>query len=180
MDIQIERMARRMARSFAFHYRGNANDNEDYFQEAMCVVLEIREHCDPSRDFQNYARGAIRRRLYWYATKEHAPVIGSTHSIRALNVSRSTELTDRIQHLITPEFLLHSARWALDISMLIQDAFERVPDGEVARKVLLDGLPAGEVAYEHSFPLWRVYRATRKVRKAIRTDRRLQTLWENA
>ena len=182
MNPQIESMARRIARNYAYHYRGNPNDYWDYLQEALCVVLEIRGKCDPNRDFNNYARGAIRRHLLWYATQEHAPVHGSTHSIKKLNAIRTVGTNEGLQHsdLISPELLLHSARWAEELSKLIDAVFAKVPDGVVARKVLLDGLSALEVAREHAYPLWRVYRATRTVRKAIRTVKYLQALWKNA
>ena len=181
----LTKVDREIATAAAWRYvRAFGGELDDYQQEAALAIERARRTFDPEygRPWPAYAWSAVIRALYGYAAKARAPVSGSYHKADLLMGLRGVALEHAPEVVAddTPERLYGEDEWLSAVSTRIEIVLEDVPDRTLALPVLLDGERAQDVADAHACPRWRVYRATRRVRKRLARDRVLRSLMEAA
>lgn len=190
MTRTTEEIVRMVAGSYAKKFDGV--DAADLAQEIHLKILHGKAHTfDPTRgDFEPYARSIANRTAHAYVYGSRCPVHGRTadlyrwKNIRGVPIGELSEDDSRGTRNVScdPPTKDQSADEAMNTAEIIeclQRIFEEhSEDGKLARGMLLENQSAEEVAEEHSVPTWRVYRATFRIRRAIKANPRARLLWE--
>lgn len=190
MNRSIEEIVRMVAGSYAKKFQDI--DKADLAQEIHLRILHGKEHTfDPTRgDFEPYARAIANRTAYAYVYAATCPVRGRTadlnnwKNIRGVPIGELSENDTKGNRNAScnPPSKDPNADEMMrtqEIITCLQRIFEEnVEDGKLARGILLENRPAGEIAEENNVPEWRVYRATFRIRRAIKTHPRARLLWE--
>jgi RNA polymerase sigma factor (sigma-70 family) len=166
-------------------------DRRDLAQEIHLKILHGKKHTyDPSRgDFEPYARAIANRTAHAYVFAIRCPAHGRVadlkkwKNIRAIPIGELSEDDSRGGRNIPfePQSLdpsVDDKLRAAEIVECLQQIFEaNREDGELARGILLENMSAEDVAEAHNVPAWRVYRATYRIRRAIKMNSRARLLW---
>jgi RNA polymerase sigma factor (sigma-70 family) len=189
MERTTDEIVRMVAGSYAKKF--NYIDKNDLAQEIHLRILHgMATSYDPSRgSAEKYIRAIANRTAYAYAYTQRHVVHGRMadlekwKNVHTIPIEKPAEDEDSTRHRIhepvSPEPTVDLTMWSNDIVECIQQIFEQhVEDGKLARGMLLEHRSAEEIADEYNVPSWRVYRATFRIRRAIKMDPRARLLWE--
>lgn len=189
MKYTTEEIIEMVSKSYAQKFDGI--DVRDLAQEIRLKIMHGKQNTyDPTRgEFEPYARAIANRTAHAYVYAQRSPVHGRTadfkrwKNARAVIISSSSEDENgnRFDACDPPSLdrNVDEVLWSQDVVDCLQQIFEEhAEDGRLARGILLENRPAGEIAEENNVPEWRVYRATFRIRRAIKTHPRARLLWE--
>jgi DNA-directed RNA polymerase specialized sigma24 family protein len=162
-------------------------DPEDLKQEAMVAALTAAKRSfDPSCGvpLEAYAWRACMLHLRAYCWRQSSPVSETDHELHNLRgVHRLSLDKAGTEHLSTGEAFLDDQVSSKMLNDLIREQidylFDKSPHAGVARRVLIDEMPARHVAEEFSLPVVQVYRIARRARVLLSENAMLFELWRD-
>lgn len=174
----------RIARAVAHRYAQRCwwADLDDLTSVASVAVLDASRHWDPQVGvpFDGYAARAASNQVREHLWRESSPLSGGLHDPRK-NIEGVTRTSLDIQTedgewVPRPELAtradpgpeLDDTQWRLRVRRRVRALARAVPDGDLARAVLLEGRAPSELA--PGGDLSRAYKAVQVLRKRVRFD----------
>lgn len=193
MQKTVEEIVKMVSVSYAQRFDGVSAD--ELAQEIWLRILHGKAHSyDPTRgNFEPYARAIANRTAQAFVYSLRCPVHGRASDVkkwkhlRAVTVINDGGARDYNQpHKYrdgcdpqSPTAHTDDMLWSNDVVSCLQQIFDaHAKDGELAREVLIEHRSAEDVAKEHDVSVPRIYRATCKIRRAIKAHPRARLLWE--
>ena len=185
-----EEMIVTVAKTYARNFDGI--DADDLAQEIRLHVYhgKATSYDESIGDFAPYARAIANRTAHAYVYAQRCPVHGRMANLKrwkgmyAVSIDANTQKESSNKRRETHEPHAHEEGideliWSRDVVDCIQAIFDAYKeDGRLARQILLEQKSAEDVARKNNLPTWRVYRATFRLRRAIKANPQARLLWE--